>query len=205
MTPKAVGMKNGQLFKSTLLERFTRTHVAVPVSIFFIYAAGLLYWSITHTSISGLKTAGMFMLGLFIFSWVEYNVHRYLFHIPTNTKRRKRFQYLMHGVHHDYPKDKQRLAMPPMLSVTISTLLLLLSRLILGDLSFSMLAGFLVGYAAYLSVHYIVHVYAPPHNFLKAIWKNHVRHHYRDGEIAFGVTSPLWDYVYGTMRRKEGS
>jgi sterol desaturase/sphingolipid hydroxylase (fatty acid hydroxylase superfamily) len=176
--------------------------VAVPVTIFFLYAAGLLYWSIVHTTIHALSTAGLFLLGLLIFTWVEYNVHRYLFHIPTTTPTRKRFQYIMHGVHHEYPKDKDRLAMPPVLSVSISTALLFLSRLVLGDYSFSIVAGFLVGYAAYLSVHYIVHVYAPPKNFIKALWKNHVLHHYKDGDVAFGVTSPLWDYVYGTTKRK---
>jgi hypothetical protein len=43
-------------------------------------------------------------------------------------------------------------------------------------------------------VHYIVHVYARPHDGLKVIWKNHIKHHDKDGQIAFGVTSPPWDY-----------
>lgn len=38
---------------------------------------------------------------------------------------------------------------------------------------------------AYLSAHYIIHVYAPPKNFLKALWKNHVKHHYKDGDVAY--------------------
>lgn len=192
---------SGKLFSSPLLEYLTRTNVAVPVTIFFLYAAGLLYWSITKTSISAWTTTGLFFLGLFVFTWVEYNVHRYLFHIPTTTARRKRFQYVMHGVHHEYPKDKERLAMPPLLSISISTTLLVIARTILQDYSFSALAGFLVGYAAYLSVHYIIHAYPPPNNFMKALWRNHVMHHYKDGQIAFGVTTPLWDYVYGTHKR----
>jgi sterol desaturase/sphingolipid hydroxylase (fatty acid hydroxylase superfamily) len=105
-------------------------------------------------------------------------------------------------VHHEFPKDKDRLAMPPLLSVTIATILLLLLRLVLGDLVFAFLPGFLVGYAAYLGVHYMVHAYQPPKNFLKALWINHGIHHYKNGEIAFGVSSPLWDYIYGTMREK---
>jgi len=88
--------------------------------------------------------------------------------------------------------------MPPLLSVTIATTLVVVAQGLIKEYSFSALAGFLVGYAAYLFVHYIIHAYSPPKNFLKAIWKNHVLHHYKDGEISFGVTSPLWDYVYGT-------
>jgi sterol desaturase/sphingolipid hydroxylase (fatty acid hydroxylase superfamily) len=122
----------------------------------------------------------------------------------TFTQWREKLQYTIHGVHHEFPKDKERLAMPPLLSITISTLLLLGFRLILGDLVFSFLPGFLVGYAYYLSVHYIVHVYQPPKNMFKALWVNHSVHHYKHGEYVFGVSSPVWDYIYGTMRDKQG-
>lgn len=194
---------SGKLFNNAIIEKLTRTNIAVPVTIFFLYAAGLLFWSITQTNISAWATTGLFLLGLFVFTWVEYNVHRFLFHISTTTPRRKRFQYVMHGVHHEYPKDKERLAMPPLLSITISTTLLIVLQIVFKDYSFAALAGFLVGYAAYLSVHYIVHAYSPPRNFLKALWKNHVMHHYKDGDIAFGVTTPFWDYVYGTFKHKK--
>jgi sterol desaturase/sphingolipid hydroxylase (fatty acid hydroxylase superfamily) len=93
--------------------------------------------------------------------------------------------------------------MPPLLSITISSLLLLLFRLVMGDFVFSFLPGLLVGYAFYLSVHYMVHVYPPPKNFLKVLWINHSIHHYKHGEYIFGVSSPLWDYIYGTMKEKD--
>jgi sterol desaturase/sphingolipid hydroxylase (fatty acid hydroxylase superfamily) len=199
--PKNKGTK--QLFSNPVLERLTRTHIAVPLVIFFIYSVSLLYWNVTHTSLSLLTSLGMFVLGALAFSWVEYMVHRHVFHMKTYTDIRAKLQYTMHGVHHEFPKDKDRLAMPPLLSVTISTILLLLFKVILGDLVFSFLPGFLVGYAAYLSIHYMVHAYQPPKNFLKALWVNHGVHHYKDGEIVFGVSSPLWDYIYGTMREKK--
>jgi len=136
---------------------------------------------------------------------VEYMVHRYIFHLEPYTAAKKKFQYVVHGVHHEFPKDKDRLAMPPLLSITISTVLLFLFRMIMGDFVFAFLPGFLVGYAAYLAVHYMVHAYPPPKNFLKELWVNHSIHHYKDGEIVFGVSSPLWDYIYGTMREKKAS
>lgn len=193
---------SGKLFDTPWLERMTHTHIAVPVSIFLLYATGLLVWSTLKTTIGVGTTTVLYFVGLFVFTWVEYNVHRFLFHIPTTTKRRERFQYIMHGVHHEYPKDTDRLAMPPLLSVTISTLLLVIARTVLGDYSFSLLAGFLTGYAAYLAVHYMVHAYPPPKNFLKGLWRSHVLHHYKDGKVDFGVTSPLWDYVYGTASKR---
>jgi sterol desaturase/sphingolipid hydroxylase (fatty acid hydroxylase superfamily) len=199
--PKNKGTK--QLFNNPILEKLSRTHIAVPLVIFSSYAAGLLYWSITHTSLSPAFTAVMFLTGFVSFTLVEYLVHRYVFHMGTYTELREKFQYTVHGVHHEFPKDKERLAMPPLLSVTISTLLLLVFRLVLGDLTFSFLPGFLVGYAFYLSIHYMVHVYQPPKNFLKVLWVNHAVHHYKHGEYVFGVSSPFWDYLFGTMREKK--
>jgi sterol desaturase/sphingolipid hydroxylase (fatty acid hydroxylase superfamily) len=197
--PQNKGTK--QLFQNPVLEKLSRTHISVPLIIFFLYSAGLLYWSITHTSLSLGTTVLMFLLGTISFTWVEYNIHRYLFHMRPDTEQRAKAQYTMHGVHHEFPKDKTRLAMPPVLSITLSTLLLFIFRLVLGDFVFSFLPGFLVGYAAYLSVHYMVHAFQPPKNFFKALWVNHGVHHYKNGEVVFGVSSPLWDYIYGTMAK----
>lgn len=199
--PKNLGSK--KLFENPVLEKLSRTHISIPLIIFSTFALALLFWSIEHTSLTVLQTVGMFLAGMISFSWVEYNVHRHIFHMSTYTKLRAKIQYVAHGVHHEFPKDKDRLAMPPLLSVTIATILLLLFRLILGDLVFSFLPGFLVGYSAYLSVHYIVHAYQPPKNFFKVLWINHSMHHYKDGDLIFGVSSPLWDYIYGTMRESK--
>ena len=197
--PQHSGTK--QLFQNPILEKLSRTHIAVPLVIFTAYAAALLYWSITHTSLNAMTASGFFIIGLLVFTWVEYNVHRYVFHMAAYTIAREKLQYTLHGVHHEFPKDKTRLAMPPLLSITISTLLLLIFRVIMGDYVFAFLPGFLVGYAAYLGVHYMVHAYQPPKNFLKALWVNHGIHHYKNGESVFGVSSPLWDYLYGTMSK----
>jgi len=201
MDPQSKGTK--RLFKSPVLEKLSRTHISVPLFIFFAYSGTLLYWSITHTSLSAGLTTAMFFGGMFAFTWVEYMVHRYLFHMDAHTEQRAKVQYTLHGVHHEFPKDKERLAMPPIVSITISTILLLLFRLVLGDLVFSFLPGFLVGYAAYLSIHYMVHSFQPPKNFLKTLWVNHSIHHYKKGEEVFGVSSPLWDYIFGTMVKKK--
>lgn len=199
--PKNKGTQ--RLFQNPVLEKLTRTHIAVPLTIFAIFAGALLTWSITNTNLSATATIGMFVLGFLGFTWVEYVTHRYVFHMKTYTALRAKLQYTIHGVHHEYPKDKDRLAMPPLLSVTIATILLLLFRLIMGDLVFSFLPGFIVGYAAYLAIHYMVHAFPPPKNFFKILWINHGTHHYKDGELVFGVSSPLWDYIYGTMREKK--
>jgi len=194
-----------QLFSNPVIEKLSRTHISVPLIIFFTYASALLYWNIKNTNLSAVTTTILFFAGVIAFTWVEYMVHRYVFHLKPYTELRAKLQYTMHGVHHEFPKDKDRLAMPPLLSITIATILLLLFKVVMGDFVFAFLPGFLVGYASYLSVHYMVHAYAPPKNFFKALWVNHSVHHYKDGEVVFGVSSPLWDHVYGTMKLKENT
>ena len=205
MEPKILPKNKGtqKLFQNPILEKLTRTHIAVPLTIFTVFSAALLVWSVTHTTLSAGTTIGLFLLGVIAFTWVEYMVHRHVFHMKTYSALREKLQYTMHGVHHEFPKDKDRLAMPPLLSVTIATILLLLFRVAMGDLVFAFLPGFLVGYAAYLSVHYMVHAFAPPKNFFRVLWLNHGSHHYKNGELIYGVSSPLWDYIYGTMREKK--
>lgn len=199
--PKSKGTR--KLFQNPVLEKLTRTHIAVPLIIFSVFACALLFWSVQHTNLSAGTTIGMFLLGFLAFTWVEYITHRYVFHMKTYSALRTKLQYAIHGVHHEFPKDKDRLAMPPLLSVTIATILLLLFRLMMGDMVFSFLPGFLVGYAAYLSIHYMVHAFPPPKNFFKILWVNHGIHHYKNGDLIYGVSSPLWDYIYGTMKEKK--
>ena len=202
VTPKNKGRK--QLFKSQFLERLTRTHIAIPITIFVLYAVFLLAYSIYTVLLFSIgQTIMFFFIGLFFFTLVEYVMHRYLFHIGTGTKKREKFQYTLHGVHHEYPKDKERLAMPPVMSITISTLLLFLFKFIIGDIVFAFLPGFLVGYAFYLVMHYIQHIFKAPKGFFNSWWANHAVHHYKDQTKAYGVTSPFWDHVFGTMPTKK--
>ena len=93
--------------------------------------------------------------------------------------------------------------MPPLASITIATILLFILQWVLGDFVFAFLPGFLVGYATYLFVHYIVHAYQPPKNVFRTLWIHHGIHHYKDHERAFGVSSPLWDYVFRTLPEKK--
>lgn len=193
------------LFENEWLNRLTRTHTAIPVTLFFLYAAGLLYYAKIATDLSNLTIVALFFIGIFVFTFVEYAMHRWLYHPPEDASEEYMdFTYTLHGHHHAYPKDKQRLAMPPLLAIGIGTGLLLLFKLILDQYTFAFLAGFMVGYAMYLLVHYAVHMYKMPNNFLKALWINHSIHHYADDdEVLYGVSSPLWDYIFGTVPKKK--
>jgi sterol desaturase/sphingolipid hydroxylase (fatty acid hydroxylase superfamily) len=192
------------MFENKILNRLTQTHIATPIIIFFVYAIGLLWYTAAKTSIPTLTVVLVFFAGILGFTFMEYAVHRWVYHPPHGASDAyKKMTYKMHGMHHDYPRDKKRLAMPPLVAIVLATGLLFLFELVLGQYSFSYLAGFVVGYALYLMVHYTVHVYAPPRNFMRALWVNHSIHHYSEDDVLFGVSQPLWDYVFGTMPRSE--
>ncbi|MBB4079961.1 sterol desaturase/sphingolipid hydroxylase (fatty acid hydroxylase superfamily) [Lewinella aquimaris] len=192
------------MFENKILNRLTQTHIATPIIIFFVYAIGLLWYTAANTDIPFLTVVLVFFAGILGFTFMEYAVHRWVYHPPHGASEAyKNATYKMHGMHHDYPKDKKRLAMPPLVAIILATSLLFLFELVLGQYSFSYLAGFVVGYALYLVVHYTVHIYAPPRNFLRALWVNHSIHHYSEDEVLFGVSQPLWDYVFGTMPRSD--
>jgi len=121
-----------------------------------------------------------------------------------NKKWKRKAQYHMHGIHHEFPKDKDRLAMPPLLSAMLAMGFFLLFYSLMHTKVFGFLPGFMTGYASYLLVHYIIHAYPPPKNFFKELWVNHAIHHYKDDTVIFGVSSPLWDYIFGTtLKRKK--
>ena len=199
--PKNTGTKN--LFDNPVLEKLTRVNSAVPIMMYYLMSVFLLCYGALCTSLSSLKLSSLFFGGAFFFTFLEYVLHRYVFHMNTDTETRKKIQYNIHGLHHDYPKDKDRLAMPLPASIALALFLYTIFYFIMGENTYGFLAGVMIGYSTYLFVHYAVHAYPPPKNFLKGLWINHSVHHYKEGDHAFGVSSPLWDYIFGTMPKKK--
>ncbi len=192
----------GQVFKNPVLERLTKTHISLPLVAFTIVSSSLIYYGIAESFIGRLEAAVLFISGFLSFTLVEYVMHRFVFHLAPKNKQQEKFAYSVHGVHHAYPKDKDRLAMPLPLSLTLAFVFFLIFRFFMGPAVFGFLPGFLMGYAAYLGVHYMVHAFQPPKNLFKILWIHHGIHHYKDPEHAFGVSSPLWDIVFRTMPRR---
>jgi len=192
-----------RLFQNTYLERLTRTHIAVPVSLFIIIAIALTAYGFKHGFLNVLSAIGLFLAGWFIWTFLEYIAHRHVFHLHPDTEIKKSIQYTVHGNHHEYPKDKDRLAMPPILSLLLGTMFFFIFKLIFGQFVFGIVSGLLFGYAIYLFIHYAVHAYAPPKNFLKYLWFHHSIHHYKEDDRAFGVTTPFWDWVFRTMPERK--
>ncbi|MEP2274875.1 MAG: sterol desaturase family protein [Reichenbachiella sp.] len=202
MENKAKNSGSGQVFKNPILEKLTKTHISMPLIAFSAVSSYLIYTGSTEYGLNAVTIVLLFLAGTLAFTFVEYLMHRFLFHMPETTPARKKVVYTMHGVHHDHPKDKDRLAMPVPLSLTISFLFFWLFRFLMGEMVWGFLPGFLMGYAGYLWIHFMIHAFQPPKNFFKFFWVHHGIHHYKQPERAFGVTTPIWDLVFRTMPNK---
>ncbi len=199
-TKTSLKVDSPKLFENRNFEKLTHTHIAVPISIFIVFSAFLLCFSFAYTKLETYFILALFFSGMIAFTLTEYLMHRFLYHIhSTYNKKIQRLQYLIHGVHHDHPKDKSRLAMPPVLSLLVALLLLLTTYALINELAYAFLPGFVMGYTTYLFIHYSIHAYPPPKNKLRILWIHHSIHHYKDSGKAFGVSSPLWDYIFRTM------
>jgi sterol desaturase/sphingolipid hydroxylase (fatty acid hydroxylase superfamily) len=184
------------LFENRLLESLTRTNFLFPVILFYALSALMLILALSILSLSPVSLLLLFLVGLTAFTLTEYLIHRFLFHFNATTEKQKKIQYLIHGVHHEFPKDKDRLVMPPVISVLLAVFFFSVYWLLMKKYSLVFFSGFCFGYSTYLIIHYSVHRYKPPKNFLRILWKHHAMHHYREEEGNFSVSFPFWDFVF---------
>ncbi|MEO8150302.1 MAG: sterol desaturase family protein [Bacteroidia bacterium] len=186
-----------------IVESLTRTHFLTPVILYSIISVISISYSFINQKVVWYNAVVLYCIGMFFFSFVEYCIHRFLFHFNAETEKEKKIQYNIHGVHHEFPKDKDRLVMPPVISVFLAAFFYFIFRFTMGDFHFSFFAGFIEGYCVYLWIHYAVHRYRTPKNFLKILWHHHSVHHYGRNDSAFAVSMPLWDHVFGTMPKSK--
>jgi len=188
------------MFESDFLERFSRIHPATPFVVYIPLIGYFLYRSYTIDALAVSTIAGMFFAGLLTWTFSEYVLHRWVFHWMNQTPRGKRIHFLLHGVHHDFPSDKDRLVMPLLTSVPLAVIFYVLFHAMCGvRLGDPVYAGFVLGYLAYDGTHYAVHHFKQTSRIGKLVKRHHMLHHHADHDGGFGVSSPLWDIVFRTM------
>ena len=188
-----------RIFKNPILEALTRTS---PTIMLAFYIPMITFFLVINFYVGSLTTApviiGIFLLGILAWTFFEYVMHRYVLHFVNESKIVQRFHYVTHGVHHEFPRDAQKLFMPPIAAAFIITFYFFLFKLTIGDYVYVFLPGFMMGYLLYTFMHYSMHRFKPP-KMLKSWWTHHALHHYKYPNKAFGVSSPLWDYVFRTL------
>ncbi len=188
-----------RLFENPVLEALTKAHPLVIWGMYIPIMSWLLYHASTAFDFSTQKVWAIWAIGIFSWTLFEYLAHRFLFHMTPKSDTGKKIAYILHGNHHHYPRDKQRLFMPPVPSLILSSSIFGLQYLAMGPVAFMFFPGFLLGYLLYGSTHYAIHAWNPPFPWMKALWRNHHLHHYKDEHRGFGVSTTIWDRVFGTM------
>jgi sterol desaturase/sphingolipid hydroxylase (fatty acid hydroxylase superfamily) len=208
-----------RMFRSDVREALSHMAPWVPHAI-FLPVIGFALLAAFRTA-SPLKVGTLALGGLFLWTLLEYVIHRSIFHppqwieddtrrivgslapgepvMPTLPTLRHRFYFVVHGVHHDYPNDSTRLVIAPSISIPLAALFFLAFKALFAAAAPAVFAGFIAGYLVYDTMHFLVHHLNGPGTLIRSLKRRHFRHHYADSSHDFGVSSPLWDLVLGTL------
>ncbi|MCU0364508.1 MAG: sterol desaturase family protein [Ignavibacteriaceae bacterium] len=193
-----------RMFESDFMEFFSRVHYTVPLYVYVPVILVLMYLSIFVYNISALNIFVLLVGGVAAWTLAEYLLHRFVFHHKAKSEFGKKIHFIFHGVHHDYPSDSKRLVMPPSVSIPLALLFFFVFRLIFGEsLMMPFFSGFILGYLFYDISHYAIHHFNMHSKFWLAIKNHHMLHHYQDEYKGYGVSSPFWDFIFGTTFDKK--
>ena len=172
----------------TPLNYWAEFAVDIPLGAVLIFA-GLR----SHT-LGPIAVVLTILLGLLLFSIIEYAFHRWLFHGPVKVMSRG------HQAHHENPLgyDSLPFFFPALILLTLTGVLVWLM-----PASFALLLTGVItlSYVTYGLSHFIIHHHLF-HYILARKWAaNHHIHHYH-ADANFGVTTPLWDILLGTRYKR---
>jgi dihydroceramide fatty acyl 2-hydroxylase len=92
--------------------------------------------------------------------------------------------------------------MPPIVTAVIALVLWYPLKAVLGGhFHYPFFAGLVAGYVWYDLTHYYLHHAAPTTAAGKWLRKYHLVHHFQTPDRRYGITTPLWDFVFQTYPR----
>jgi len=189
-----------RIFKSPILELCTHVHPLTPLIMWCPYIVYLFYRAYAYARLTTTEFVSWFFIGIFVWTLTEYLMHRLVFHFPAKNRFTKRFVYLFHGLHHDDANDPTRLVMPPVPAILLVFLLTQFFSLMIATRYLDVfMANFLIGYLCYDYIHYATHHFAMTSKVGKYLRSYHLKHHFSHEHSKYGVSSPLWDYIFGTV------
>ncbi len=161
----------------------------IPVGILLV-GAGL-----RHQGTHPLPLVFTLLGGLFLFSFIEYFFHRWIFHGSL------RLMAMGHQAHHENPLGYSGLPffLPALLLIGLAGLFVLLMP---HRYAFLLAGAIACGYVTYGLSHFAIHHVRFRHPPVRRWAANHHIHHHHPTSN-FGVTTPLWDLVFSTRFNRE--
>ena len=144
-----------------------------------------------------LALALAFGFGLIAWTFAEYALHRFWGHGPF----RFGLFYKEHTRHHAEGHYMTPVLLKWGFAVGLFTAILGVG-LFAGflEVSISFGGGFCVAYGYYEYFHWSLHQYAASSPYGRWARRHHFYHHFHEPKMNHGVTTPLWDLVFGTYR-----
>ncbi len=141
-----------------------------------------------------------FLLGVLLWTFLEYVLHRFLGH-EHKGKNFFKDEHLVHHrkVHYFAPAYKKIGAATVVAAGLFATLSLALS----WTIALSFVLGLMGMYGFYEYVHARYHRKGPVAQIFIVLRKHHFYHHFHQPKLNHGVTTRLWDRVFGTFHRVE--
>jgi 4-hydroxysphinganine ceramide fatty acyl 2-hydroxylase len=189
------------MFPNSIIEKFGKT----PWWMVIITWIPIILWELfIKNTLSVQMTFVGLLIGVFAWTFTEYFLHRFAFHgealwLPNNSKVIA-VHFLFHGQHHAFPMDKYRLVFPPTMSLAMWVFLVMPVVVAFSPkvMFYAISAGVQAGYVSYDMIHYWTHHGDIQCSHMKKMKRYHMLHHYRNGDIGFGVSNKFWDYVFKT-------
>lgn len=136
-----------------------------------------------------------FLVGVAGWTLLEYLLHRFVFHGKFSRWPGAR-EHRQHHVLVDYFAPWSQKAIAAIAAIAI--LLPLLALMVGVHKGFACTLGFISMYLLYEFLHRRAHTHPPRSSYGRWLRRNHFAHHFVDPRRAQGVTTPIWDVVFGT-------
>ncbi len=149
----------------------------------------------------GIALLAAMPFGVALWSFMEYALHRFAFHEAKGANYGSR-EHLRHHGSEDTVLESWYLSWAGVLAVSLLMLPGLGHLVGLRATGWGVGLGYLAGYAFYDWVHWRAHRRAIPAGWFgryeASVRRHHFIHHFHAPMQNHGVTSPLWDHVFGT-------
>lgn len=157
-----------------------------------IGAAAFCVFGIRHRSGSPVVAGGLIVIGFIAWGLIEYALHRWVLHGRPSIAARS------HARHH---ADHAALISMPAFTVLagVCGLWMALAAAVGLGTACWLVCGLYFGYNQYALVHHTQHHRGTPYAYLQHLERAHRLHHARP-RVNFGVTTRLWDRVFGTFQ-----